>query len=148
MQVSTRSASALDAALLASWNFQLIRDEGHPNQMTVQELEARMRGWLSSGSMRGVVFERDFQPVGYAVFGIEPDGTVNLRHFFIAREHRRKGIGRSAMKLLAQDILPPTTRLTVVVLAHNEVGRRFWESCGFTNHAHILERRGGDPPKR
>ena len=148
MQLTCRPASALDSALLAAWNFQLIRDEGHGNRMNAQELEARMRNWLSSGSMRGVIFERDSQPVGYAVFGIEPDGTVNLRHFFISRDHRRQGIGTAAMKLLVEAVLPRGARVTVVVLAHNEAGWKFWESCDFKNYAHILERRATGDAKR
>ena len=116
--------------------------------MNAQELEARMRNWLSSGSMRGVIFERDSQPVGYAVFGVEPDATVNLRHFFISRDHRRQGIGSAAMKLLVQTILPRDARVTVVVLDHNEAGRKFWESFGFKDHAHILERCGPRDAKR
>jgi hypothetical protein len=43
-----RRASLDDCALLAELNHQLIRDEGHINQMTVPELEQRMRAWLSS----------------------------------------------------------------------------------------------------
>jgi GNAT superfamily N-acetyltransferase len=114
--------------------------------MNVEELEARMRNWLTSGTMRGVIFEVDSQPVGYTVFGLEADATVNLRHFFIARERRRQGLGTAAMKLLVQNVIPPGARVTVVVLARNEAGIRFWESLDFQDYAHILERRarGGD----
>ena len=91
--------------------------------------------------MRGVIFECNSQAVGYAVFGVEADATVNLRHFFISRDHRRQGIGTAAMKLLVRTILPSDARVTVVVLAHNEAGRKFWESCDFKNYAHILARR-------
>jgi GNAT superfamily N-acetyltransferase len=132
----------VDSALLASWNYQLIRDERHGNRMTVQELEVRMRNWLTSGAMRGVIFEVDSRPVGYTVFGIEPDSTVNLRHFFIARDQRRRGLGTAAMNLLVQGILPRGARITVVVLAQNEAGIKFWESLDFKDYAHILERRG------
>lgn len=34
-----------DLDLLAEWNHQLIRDEGHRNTMTIPELRRRMMGW-------------------------------------------------------------------------------------------------------
>ena len=133
----------MDAATLASWNFQLIRDEGHPSRMSAAELEVRMRGWLNSGAYRAVIFRRDSLPVGYALFGLEPDSTIYLRQFFIAREHRRQGIGTAAMNLLIHRVLARDARITVVVLAGNEAGQKFWSSLGFAKHACIMERPAG-----
>ncbi len=113
--------------------------------MSVTELEIRMRGWLNSGSYRAIIFHCDGVPVGYALFAPEPDSTIYLRQFFIAREHRRLGVGTAAMNVLLGNILPPDTRITVVVLAHNEAGQKFWASLGFATHAHILERAGKRP---
>jgi hypothetical protein len=42
-----RLADDQDIDLLAEWNHQLIRDEGHRNSMTVPELKQRMEGWLT-----------------------------------------------------------------------------------------------------
>jgi GNAT superfamily N-acetyltransferase len=140
LQIDFRTASATDAALLAPWNSQLIRDEGHSNRMAVPELEVRMRGWLSGGTFRAVIFLRDSVPVGYALFGLEADSGVYLRQFFICREFRRQRIGTAAMHLLVEKILPPGARLSLVVLAQNEPGRKFWSSLGFEMHAHIMER--------
>ena len=39
-------AAVSDLDLLAEWNYQLIRDEGHRNPMSVTELRERMRGLL------------------------------------------------------------------------------------------------------
>lgn len=140
MQIDLKPATVPDAALLASWNFQLIQDERHPSQMSTPELEVRMRDWLNSGTYRAVVFQRDGVPVGYALFGVDPDSTIFLRQFFIAREHRRLGIGTAAMNLLLGQVIPRDARITVVVLAHNEAGKKFWASIGFAMHAHIMER--------
>jgi GNAT superfamily N-acetyltransferase len=41
-----RVAAAADLPQLASWNQQLIEDEGHDNKMSLEELVARMRDWL------------------------------------------------------------------------------------------------------
>jgi hypothetical protein len=51
-----RTATLKDCALLAELNHQLIRDEGHPNRMTMPELEQRMRAWLSD-EYCAVIFE-------------------------------------------------------------------------------------------
>ena len=40
-----RMAAASDLGLLADWNHQLIRDEGHRNPMAVPELRDRMKRW-------------------------------------------------------------------------------------------------------
>ena len=50
-----RPATIEDCPLLAELNYQLIRDEGHRNEMTVPELEQRMRGWLADG-YRALIF--------------------------------------------------------------------------------------------
>ncbi len=57
-----REASEADVDLVAEWNHQLIRDEGHRNPMTVEALADRMRNWLR-GEYRAVVFS-DREPVG------------------------------------------------------------------------------------
>ena len=46
LELTWREALASDLGLLADWNQQLIRDEGHRNRMTVAQLEERMRLWL------------------------------------------------------------------------------------------------------
>jgi GNAT superfamily N-acetyltransferase len=43
-----RVAAAADFPQLASWNKQLIEDEGHDNTMSLEELVVRMRNWLTT----------------------------------------------------------------------------------------------------
>jgi GNAT superfamily N-acetyltransferase len=43
-----RVAAAADLPQLASWNKQLIEDEGHDNTMSLEDLVARMRNWLAT----------------------------------------------------------------------------------------------------
>ncbi len=47
--VEFRCATVDDSRALAELNQQFIRDEGHCNPMHVDQLEQRIRGWLSSG---------------------------------------------------------------------------------------------------
>jgi GNAT superfamily N-acetyltransferase len=144
MLMTSRPATIEDCALLAELNHQLIRDEGHRNPMTVAELEQRMRGWLSGGEYRAILFEHDGGAVAYALFRFEPDASIYLRQFFMCRDKRRQGIGSQAVELLFSEVFPARTRVTLEVLAQNEIGRGFWEAAGFQNYSVCLERFTGD----
>jgi hypothetical protein len=136
MKLSWREASASDLDLLADWNHQLIREEGHRNAMTVEQLRERMRKWLQ-GEYRAVVFSTD-RPVAYALFKQEED-RIYLRQFFVRREQRRNGIGRAAFALLQMQVWPSDLRLVVEVLCHNQAGVAFWHSVGYRDYCLTLE---------
>ena len=142
-----RLASQADCILLAAMSYALIQDEGHRNPMTVAELEQRLCGWLESGDYDAVIFERDLQPVAYALYRLEPNSDVYLRQFFVTREYRCQGIGRAAIELLFREIWPAGTRVAVEVLAHNQVGRRFWSALGFEDYSLTLERTSTIAPR-
>jgi hypothetical protein len=73
-----RFATEADLDLLASWNHQLIQDEGHRNPMTPQELRERMKGWLKR-EYRAIIFSLESEAVAYALYkGNETE--VYLRH--------------------------------------------------------------------
>jgi GNAT superfamily N-acetyltransferase len=133
-----RPATLADTPLLAAFNYQLIRDEGHRNPMTVPELEVRMRGWLASGLYRGEVFYDGREAVAYALFR-EGETDIELRHFFVARHRRREGLGRRAMHLLFDEVWPRRKRRTVSVLTRNEAGVAFWRALGYSDYALTLE---------
>jgi len=137
--MKARIATADDCALLAEMNHHLIRDEGHRNPMTVDELAERMKGWLTGGEYHAVLFEQDNHPLAYALYRSEGGSSVYLRQFFVARDHRRKGLGRAAIKMLLGEVLPRNCRVTLEVLCHNEAGKRFWAAAGFQNYALTLE---------
>src|SRR5579871_3902467 len=90
-----RLANATDADALAVMNHALIRDEGHRNRMTIDQLAQRMRGFFPAG-YQGLIFEANDPPVGYALFKPEHD-WVYLRQFYVRPEFRRRGIGRAAI---------------------------------------------------
>ncbi len=133
-----RVATVEDVPLLAEWNRQLIQDEGHRNPMTLPELAERMRGWLNGGEYTAVVFEDDSEPVAYALYRDEPD-SIYLRQLFVARERRRRGVGRQAIRLLVGQHLPPSRRLTVSVLVGNAAALEFWRAVGFADYSLTLE---------
>jgi GNAT superfamily N-acetyltransferase len=136
MTLLWRHASDSDLALLADWNHQLIRDEGHRNPMTITQLAERMKKWLQ-GEYQAVVFS-DSEPVGYALFKKE-ESLIYLRQFFIRRDRRRVGIGRAAFAQLRREIWPSNVRLTVDVLCQNTGGVAFWRSVGYRDYCLSLE---------
>ena len=136
MNLSWREASESDLGLLAEWNHQLIRDEGHRNPMTVAQLAERMKTWLH-GEYRAVLFSSD-EPVGYALFKQE-ENLIYLRQFFVRRDRRRVGLGRAAFSILTHEIWPGGVRLTVDVLCQNQGGIAFWRSVGYRDYCLTLE---------
>jgi GNAT superfamily N-acetyltransferase len=136
MNLSWRFATATDIELLAEWNHQLIRDEGHRNAMTVPQLAERMKGWLA-GEYKAVLFA-DSEPVSYALFKRE-EALVYLRQLFVRRDRRRMGVGRSSFDILRRNIWPPSYRLTVEVLCANQAAIAFWRSLGYRDYSLTLE---------
>ncbi len=132
-----RQATVADSPLLAQLNHQLIRDEGHPNPMTVSELEQRMRNWLTT-DYQTVIFEIDSKVVAYALYR-DNGSEIYLRQFFVVRHRRREGVGRNAMRILFDDIWPKDKRLTVEVLWKNKPAVEFWKSVGYEEHSLALE---------
>ncbi len=132
-----RQATADDCPLLAQLNYQLIRDEGHRNRMTVPELEQRMRGWLA-GEYTAIVFEDAGQVVAYALFREQAE-EIYLRQLFVVRHLRRRGIGRQAVQILRSEIWHKIKRLTVDVLVTNKEAVAFWRAIGYADYSLTLE---------
>jgi GNAT superfamily N-acetyltransferase len=129
MRVRVRPARTDELARLAAWNAQLISDERNDNALSGAELEVRLRDWLAS-EYRACVFEAGGVPFGYALFRDLPDCT-HLRHFFVERAFRRRGLGRMALECLRRDAFAPDKRVLVEVLVDNPPGVAFWKAVGF-----------------
>ena len=128
-----RIATEADLPQLAVWNRELIEDEGSDNPMTVGQLELRLRGWLT-GDYQAAIFEERGAAVGYALFRPDEAG-VYLRQFFVARAQRRRGVGRSAIALFLERLVPPGASLALDVLVRNERAKAFWRAVGLREHA-------------
>jgi ribosomal protein S18 acetylase RimI-like enzyme len=138
-----RFASPADVPALAAMNEQLIRDEGHHNQMTLPELERRMADFLQRG-YSAVLFENPgAATAGYALYRVEPEYAY-LRQFFVAHEHRRRGIGRAAFTWLRENPWRNRPRIRLEVLVGNQRGIRFWRSIGFQDYCLIMEAEQSD----
>ena len=128
-----REANESDLPLLARWNRELIEDQRADNAMTVALLELRLARWLAS-DYEAVIFEQRGEPVAYALF--RPDeGGVYLRQFFVARGHRRRGVGREAMRIFCERCVLAGASLSLEVLTHNERALAFWRALGMREHA-------------
>jgi GNAT superfamily N-acetyltransferase len=131
-----RQATLEDAPTLAAMNWQLIRDEGHRNPMTVAELTSRMGGWIA-GEYEAVLWEEAGQPAGYALYRRDPE-HVYLRQFFVVPECRRRGVGRAAIARLWEHHWGHG-RVRVEVLVGNATGLAFWRAVGFADYCLTLE---------
>lgn len=135
--IDYRFATKADCPALAVLNRRLIEDERHRNPMTLGELEQRMAGWLE-GEYKAVIFSRGGMVLGYALYRREPEWYY-LRQFFVDREFRRQGIGRTAMKWLMENAWQDAPRLRVEVLVGNARAIAFWHSVGFSDYCLTLE---------
>ena len=132
-----RLATKRDCRLLAELNYQLIIDEGHRNQMSISELEGRLKDWLDE-AYQAVLFEVEGEVAAYSLYRTQP-GEIYLRHFFVVRHRRRQGMGKQAMAILRGHIWPKMMRLTVSVLTHNEAGLKFWRAMGYQDYCLTME---------
>src|SRR5690606_27727113 len=102
-----RSHTSDDFPLLARMNRELADDEGHRNPMTVSEMEERFHRFVGIEGWSVDLFLLGDEIVGYATHRRETDPTdpgsqrVFLRQFYIARHHRRDGLGQAAFDILA-----------------------------------------------
>lgn len=131
----TTAAPVLDISdetieLLAWMNSQLIEDEGHDNRMGRAELASRMRGFLEAGYTPWIFRLRDLI-AGYALVNDAGSPTM-IRHFFVRRGLRRRGVGRAALAALQRTA---GSSLSVEVLSHNSPAMRFWHTAGFTDRS-------------
>ena len=62
-----------------------------------------------------------------------------LRQIFVQRLCRRQGIGREAIRILNERIWPKEKRITVEVLAENQIAIAFYEAIGLKPYSVELE---------
>jgi GNAT superfamily N-acetyltransferase len=136
-----RIAMLDDVPLLAQMNRQLVEDEKHRHRFKSDAwLEERMRELIAEG-YEAVLFEMNDWPIAYALYRHHPDhdDTLYLRQFFVDRSHRRKGVGREAIRILKEAVWPANKRITVEVLIGNETARSFFQAVGFKPYSLELE---------
>ena len=133
-----RYAEESDAAFLADINRQLIEDEWDGGGMSLRRLEERMLRWIREDDYTAVLFLEEGATVAYSMVSVDEDSAY-IRHFFVLKEHRGKGVGRRAIQVLLSRVIPPYARVTLDVLASNHTGHGFWQSQGFHDYAIRME---------
>jgi len=122
---------------LALFNKALIDDGGSINAMSLEELENRMREFITSGFV-AMIFEVENIHIGYAL--IDTNKTpFFIRQFFIGKEFRRRGYGRTAFSKIVEYF--NTDQLDLTVLCNNEIAYKFWINCGLVPYETILHYR-------
>lgn len=127
-----------DLDQLVDMNILLIRDQEHRNEMSRDELTARMRGWLESGEYQALLFMEDQQVVGYTLFR-EEDKAFWVRQFYIYAAFRRQGYGRKSMDMLMNTVWKKKPRIRLEVLWDNRAAQEFYRSLGFSEYAMVME---------
>ena len=122
-KLTIETATSDDCHGLAVMNRQLIDEGRQGNSMTVSELENRMQDWFEKGIYTGYVFKLNGETIGYTL--VDPS-EMYLRHFFICREHRRRGYGRTAVGLLFEQL--GVEEIGLSCLTDNIPGQAFWRS--------------------
>lgn len=116
-----------DVPKLALLNKQLIDDEKSDNRMTIEELEERMRNFLNT-DYAAYFFVCDEVIIGYALLK-NVCTPLYLRQFLIDRKYRKQHYGTEAFNALIDYL--EVSSINIEVLSWNEIGKCFWENCGF-----------------
>ncbi len=127
--MSIRSAGIDDLDALTRMNVELRADERIDNVMTDAEVKERMWGFIRGKTYRVHVFQEESNIVGYSVVDVTRT-PVYMRQFFIARNSRRRGLGRKFFHILVG--LLDVDAIDVEVLAWNETAVEFYKKIGFS----------------
>jgi ribosomal protein S18 acetylase RimI-like enzyme len=96
----------------------------------------RMRDWVS-GAYNAALFV-EIEVLGYALWRNEEEFSY-IRHFYIQRGFRRKGVGTEAFRLLVSTYWQGSL-LRLEVLSGNLDAQHFWQSLGFKQYCITLEK--------
>ena len=125
-----------ELTLVAKLNQQLQIDEGARLRMSVEQIEARLRGWLAE-RYRVFIGRHDGEVVGYLICIEEDDPCppgrrmMYIRQLFVTRDARRQGFGRAIVERFIVERVPEGMPVEMDVLTNNTNGRAFWEAVGF-----------------
>ena len=138
-------ATQSDIPLLAQMNHHLVEDMDAQNG-SIDRYTARFHSWIGGGHWQVDLFDHDNSVVGYAVYQRRQDhfdrslGVTFIRHFFIARNVRRSGLGTLAFNTLLETRFNRATTVTLDILPSTPDAHGFWQSLGFETYYTVLKR--------
>ncbi len=141
-EISTRVATAADAALIAGQRRAMFTDAVFPVPTSLDAMEARFVPWvrerLADGSYRGWIMEDAGVPIAGAglwvmefpphFLDIEP-ARGYLLNFYVAPSHRRLGLAQQLLETAVAE--GRRLRLRVLTLHASKFGRPLYERHGF-----------------
>jgi len=135
MTITIREATEAHGDHLFKMNHHLMEDEKYDRTPSDGDLKKRWREFLSLERFGVYLFEENDVIVGYAIVHLD-ESPPYLRHFFISRDHRRKGLGTLCFKTLLGYL--KTDSIDLDVMSWNERGYEFWKSLGFTERCRVM----------
>lgn len=136
MSIQLRIATSADSEYLLEMSYQLLEDEGLEEDISMIERQAVLQEWIEDGWSILLIL-KDHQIAGYMIYRKQREEfpsheqTVFVREFFVRREYRRRGVGRSAFELIVNEYIPRDVTITLNVPAANHTALRFWQEKGF-----------------
>ncbi len=123
-----REATIHDLHVLTKMNIQLRADEKMDNQMTDDEVEQRMKGFLEGESYIAYILKSTETVYGYALID-KTKKPIYLRQLFVEKPFRNKGLGREVIQKIMETL--SVKEIDVDVMAWNEQALNFYEKFGF-----------------
>jgi GNAT superfamily N-acetyltransferase len=149
--MTIRPATDRDVESLTNMNHQLVKDMVVAENWSHDVYRNRFGEWVAGAEWSVDLFEEDSDIVGYSVYQPRPDYydetqmVIYIRQFFIERNHRRSGIGRSAFDHLFESRFPEHDGLALDVLSTNPEGMKFWEALGFDTYFTAMKKHPESP---
>jgi len=148
--LETRTATAADAAIIASHRRAMFAAMGGYNDSSLEQVQKSSEPWtarmISDGKYLGWIIFDNQKPVASAGLMIldwpphpfDPSGEARayILNVFVERSHRRRGLARELLRLC---LLEARRRnLRVVSLHASSEGRPLYESLGFRSTNEML----------
>ena len=117
-----------DCDELVEMNNQLVIDEQFDVILPQDKMIERMQDFIQGSVYDCYLMVHDNVVCGYCL--VDTTKTpLYLRHLFVKKEHRRKGLGKKTIQMLLQ--MYKTDSLDIEVMAWNANALKFYESIGF-----------------
>lgn len=114
-----------------------IEDEQHSNDMSLTELKTRLDKWLNSQYKSILAINTNDEVVAYTLYRDDPEYYC-LRHLFINRLHRHKGIASRLLEHLESNTINDKS-IRIEVLNHNTEAMHFYRTCGYLPYSTTLQ---------
>ena len=135
MKITISEARETDIPGLFEMNKRLMEDERFDRPLDDERLMERWHSFFDKEKYKVLLFRLEQDVAGYAVLHINQE-PLYLRHFFIDRQYRRKGLGTECFGRMMEYM--NAGKMDLDVMYWNERGYAFWKSLGFTERCIMM----------